>query len=120
MVRKTIILLWVVWIAFLPMASADGPGRIYTKQLDSDTGLITGSVKGKVLTHAIAVERDRKRVYLAALEGGGTGFRFEKLPVGRFDLLLVTKDNHVVEGLGLGAVSNLTEERWKRVEQGVN
>jgi hypothetical protein len=32
-------------------------------------------------------------VDLAKLEAGGTGFRFGKLPVGRFDWVLITKDS---------------------------
>jgi hypothetical protein len=72
-----------------------------------------------VLTHALAVERDRTRVYRAVLEAAGTGFRFEKLPVGRFDLVLVTKDNRVIEGLGIGNTPDLPEDRAKHLEQGV-
>lgn len=98
---------------------ADGPGRIYTKVADADTGVISGTVKGAVLTHAIAVERDRSRVYLANLESAGTGFRFGKLPVGRFDLVLVTKDNRVIEGLGLGAAAELPADRAKHLAEGV-
>ena len=104
---------------YSPLALADGPGRIYTKVADSDTGVISGKVKGAVLTHAIAVERDRKRVYLAANDARGTGFRFEKLPVGRFDLVLVTKDNRVIEGLGLGAAADLPADRAKHLAEGV-
>lgn len=118
MVAKILILL-VIMAAILPIARADGPGRIYTKADDADTGTISGSVKGAVLTHALAVERDRTRVYRAALDGAGTGFRFEKLPVGRFDLVLVTKDNRVIEGLALGAAPDLPEDRAKHLEQGV-
>ena len=116
---KTIILLAAMLAIVSPMARADGPGRIYTKPAESDTGLIAGSVKGAVLTHAIAVERDRTRVYLATLDGAGAGFRFEKLPVGRFDLVLVTKDNRVIEGIGLGPAAALPEDRAKHLEQGV-
>jgi hypothetical protein len=98
---------------------ADGPGRIYTKPAEADTGLITGSVKGAVLTHALAVERDRTRVFRAVLDGAGTGFRFEKLPVGRYDLLLVTRGNRVIEGLALGPAPALPEERAQHLEKGV-
>jgi hypothetical protein len=100
-------------------ARADGPGRIYTKPADSDTGIISGTVKGAALTHAIAVERDRTRVYLATLDAAGTGFRFEKLPVGRFDLVLVTMDNRVIEGLGLGPAPALPDDRAKHLEADV-
>ncbi|MEI6655723.1 MAG: hypothetical protein WCP45_13230 [Verrucomicrobiota bacterium] len=101
------------------IARADGPGRIYTKTLTTDTGVISAKVKGAVLTHAIAVERDRTRVYLATLDDAGTGFRFTNLPVGRFDLVLVTKDNRVLEGLALGAAAVLPEDRAKHLEDGV-
>ncbi|MEI6675877.1 MAG: hypothetical protein WCO57_11945 [Verrucomicrobiota bacterium] len=101
------------------LTRADGPGRIYTKPLTTDAGIISAKVKGAVLTHAIAVERDRTRVYLATLEDAGAGFRFTNLPVGRFDLVLVTKDNRVLEGLALGAAAVLPEDRVKHLQDGV-
>jgi hypothetical protein len=116
---KTLMLLMAMMTAVSPMARGDGPGRIYTKPEGSDTGAVSGRVSGAVLSHAIAVERDRKRVYLGTLSGGGTGFHFEKLPVGRFDLVLVTKDNRVIEGLGLGEEPKLSEDRAKHLEAGV-
>lgn len=116
---KTLIGLLGMMAAVSPVARADGPGRIYTKPAESDTGVISGKVSGGVLTHAIAVERDRKRVYLAALGGGGGSFRFEKLPVGRFDLVLVTRKGRVFEGLGLGEAPKLPEDRLKHLEDGV-
>ena len=114
---KTIILSVMMMTA--AVACAAGPGRIYTQPAGSDTGVITAKVGGAVLTHAIAVERDRARVYLATLDPGGTGFRFGNLPVGRFDLVLVTRDNRVIEGLGLGAVADLPEGRVKTLEASV-
>ncbi len=119
MVGKTLTFLLGMLVAVVPNAGADGPGRIYTKAAEADTGNISGKVAGAVLTHALAVERDRTRVYLAALDGGGTGFRFDKLPVGRFDLVLVTKDGRVFEGLGIGAADALTPDRAKHLEAGV-
>ena len=116
---KILILLAFIAASTAPFAMADGPGRIYTKPVDTDTGLISGTVKGAVLTHAIAVERDRTRVYLASLDAAATGFRFEKLPVGRFDLVFVTKDNRVIEGLGLGPAAALSEDRAKHLATGV-
>lgn len=110
----------VTCMAVLPASAlADGPGRIYTQAADSDTGKISGTVNGASLSHAIAVERDRTRVYLATLDAGGTGFRFEKLPVGRFDLVLVTTDGRVIEGLGLGPPSVLADERAKHLAAGI-
>lgn len=115
-----ILILIAIIAATVPLPVwADGPGRIYTKPAEADTGLITGSVKGAVLTHALAVERDRTRVFRAVLDGAGTGFRFEKLPVGRYDLVLVTGDNRVMEGLALGPAPTLPEERARHLEQGV-
>jgi len=102
-----------------PLARADGPGRIYTKTLTTDAGAISARVKGAMLTHALAVERDRSRVYLAALDADGAGFRFSNLPVGRFDLVLVTRDNRVIEGLGLGLPAVLPEDRTKHLEASV-
>ena len=102
-----------------PPARGDGPGRIYTNPLTTDGGLITAKVKGALLTHALAVERDRTRVYLAALDADGAGLRFAHLPVGRFDLVLVTKDGRLIEGLALGAASGLPEDRAKHLEAGV-
>jgi len=99
MVRQALSLLF---LAILPAARADGPGRIYTKPEAADQGSLAGKTASVKLTHAIAVERDRKRVFLADLDADKTGFRFAKLPVGRYDLVLVTADGRLVEGLGLG------------------
>jgi hypothetical protein len=117
---KILILFTVLLWAVPPVALGDGPGRIYTKPADGDTGSLVGRVKGAVLTHAIAVERDRSRVYLAVLESAGEGFRFERLPVGRFDLVLVTRDSRVIEGLALGAAADLAAERAGHLEAGVS
>lgn len=119
MVGKTLIYLAFVMLGISSSARADGPGRIYTQPAASDQGLVSGVVKGTTLTHAIAMERDRKRVYLATLDAARTGFRFEKLPVGRFDLVLVTADQRVIEGLSLGAAPQLDDDRAKHLEQGV-
>ena len=76
-------------------------GRIYTKTRPEATGGITGKAPSE-LVHAMAVERDRVRVFLADLTDGGKTFRFEHLPVGKYDLVLVTKDGAIWEGLALG------------------
>jgi acyl dehydratase len=112
-------LMFLMALAVAPIVRADGPGRIYTKPLEADTGTITGKVNGAVLTHAIAVERDRTRAYLAVLDAGGAGFRFEKLPVGRFDLVLVTTDNRVIEGANLGEETKLPDERAAHLDAGI-
>ena len=116
---RTLCLLLVIltWIA--PPARADGPGRIYTQPVTSDAGIITGKVTGAALTHAIAVERDRTRVYLGKLATDGTGFSFSNMPVGRFDLVLVTRDNRVLEGLALGAAADLPTARAQHLAAGV-
>ena len=119
MVGKAMIVLTAALAAIGPCVMADGPGRIYTMPAAEDTGAITGKVAGAVLTHALAVERDRKRVYLAGLSDEGTGFRFEKLPIGRFDLVLVTRDNRVFEGLELGAEPQLSAVSAKHLAAGV-
>lgn len=106
------------WLAAQP-AHADGPGRIYTQPQAADTGAISGNVKGATLTHAIAVERDRTRVYLATLASNNTRFAFSRLPVGRFDLVLVTGDGRIIEGLALGAAPALTSERQQHLQQAV-
>ena len=117
---KTTQLLSACFLTFLTAsARADGPGRIYTQPLTTDTGVITAKIIGAALTHAIAVEHDRKRVYLAALDPGGTGFRFSNIPVGRFDLVLVTRDQRVLEGLSLGPAAALPDDRRRHLEQGV-
>lgn len=115
----TVILLLAFLTILAPFVRADGPGRIYTKTLTTDTGAITAKVKGAVLTHALAVERDRVRVYQATLDADCAGFRFSNLPVGRFDLVLVSKDGRVCEGLGLGAEAALPEARAKHLAESV-
>jgi len=83
-------------------------GRIYTQPDPKVTGAITGRASEQ-LSHAIAVEHDRVHVFLAALSNGGREFRFEHLPVGKYDLVLFTKSAVVYEGLVLGVAITLTE-----------
>lgn len=97
----------------------EGPGRIYTQPTPADTARISGSVTGARLTHAIAVERDRVRVYQATLADDGATFRFDHLPVGRYDLVLVTRDHRVFEGLELGAPPALDAVRATNLAAGV-
>ncbi len=77
------------------------PGRIYTNPDGTSPGGILGRF-GAELTHAIAVEHERAHVYLAELSDGGKTFKFSHLPVGKYDLVLVTKNGTVYEGLALG------------------
>jgi hypothetical protein len=100
-IGRTILMAAALAVVAVP-CRGDGPGRIYTKPADADAASLSGKVDGAKLTHAIAVERDRKRVYLAELDAGKTGFRFPRLPVGKFDLVLVTEDGRLAEGLALG------------------
>jgi hypothetical protein len=81
-------------------------GRIYTKPDPANPGALTGRVS-KELTHAVAIEYDRTRVYLAELTGGGRQFRFANLPIGKYDLVLFSKNGSVFEGLALGASTQL-------------
>lgn len=81
-------------------------GRIYT----APDPAATGSLKGRTaepLTHAVAVERDRARVFRAALDDDGRAFRFERLPIGKYDLVLFTRTGTVYEGLALGETLRL-------------
>ena len=119
MVAKTLILIIAMCGSIITTVMGDGPGRIYTKPLAPDSGSIFGTVKDAQLTHAIAVERDRTRVYLGTLDADGVGFRFERLPVGRFDLLFVTRDNRVIEGLALGDHALIDKEKAAHLETGV-
>lgn len=116
--RRSFIIATIAALTPCP-AFADGPGRIYTKTDTADTGGIHGRITGAKLTHALAIERDRTRVYQATLADGGTGFEFANLPVGRFDLLLVTADNRLIEGLGLGPAEKLSADRAKHLEAGI-
>lgn len=87
---------------FLPVVSGFAEsGRIYTAPDNSAPRGIEGSVPVE-LTHAIAIDHDRLHVYLGALSDGGRAFHFPHLPVGKYDLVLVTKGREVYEGLALG------------------
>ena len=89
-------------ILFLPaLAGFAQPGRIYTAPDAGAAGGIAGSVTAD-LTHAIAIDHDRSHVYLAELSDSGHAFRFARLPVGKYDLVLVTKDRALYEGIALG------------------
>ena len=81
--------------------AADTVQRIYTVPDPAATGGIRGSVN-VVVTHAIAVNHDRLRVYRADLSDGGKTFLFSHLPTGKYDLVLVGKEPVVFEGLNLG------------------
>lgn len=93
-------------------------GRIYTAPEPSATGGISGNVP-EPLTHAVAVERDRVRVFLGALSNDGTAFHFARLPVGKYDLVLFARSGAVYEGFALGDPPSLTPESAKHLEERV-
>ena len=78
-------------------------GRIYTAPDPAATGGISGTLPAGELTHAMAVNSERVQVYRALPVPGSNQFHFEHLPVGKYDLVLVTKAHEVFEGLRLGA-----------------
>lgn len=78
-------------------------GRIYTAPDPAASGGITGTLPAGELTHAMAVNSERVQVYRALPGADSRQFRFENLPVGKYDLVLVTKERQVFEGLRLGA-----------------
>lgn len=97
---KIVAFLWVMLLT--GVALADEPAqRIYTAPDPAATGAIRGSVN-VILAQALAVEHDRTRVYRGTLGEGGKAFSFGGLPVGKYDLVLVTADGSVYEGLALG------------------
>jgi len=94
-------------------------GRIYTKPDPAAAGAISGRVAME-LTHALAVEHDLVRVFLADLADGGRAFRFDHLPVGKYDLVLFAKSGVVCEGLDLGAPAALSETAAKNFDKRVS
>jgi len=99
----------------LPSAFAQA-GRIYTAPDPSATGGLSGHVSQE-LTHALAVEHDLVRVFRADLDSNGRTFRFDHLPVGKYDLVLFTKLGTVYEGLDLGTAPSLPEPSAKNLNQ---
>lgn len=99
------------------VARAENTNNFYTKPKPDAAGGITGKVD-RALFIAIALERDRTSSYKALLEDGGTRFVFKGLPTGKYDLLFVTKDDHLVEGLFLGEPgTSVTGESYERFEE---
>lgn len=93
-------------------------GRIYTAPEPGASGGIAGRVREE-LTHAVAVEHDRVRVFRAELSENGTAFRLEGLPTGKYDFVLFTKSGTIFEGLSLGSTPKLDEIPAKNLEQRV-
>ena len=82
-------------------------GRIYTAPDSTAAGGITGTLPVGTLTHAMAIDSERVRVYRASPVAGSNQFNFVNLPVGKYDLVLVTKDRRFFEGLRLGETITL-------------
>ena len=101
--NKNPILALLAVVAFcLPGAwAADTVQRIYTVPDVGDAGGIKGTCAANV-THALAVNHDHLRVYRGAVSADGRSFTFAHLPVGKYDLVFVTRDRLVYEGLVLG------------------
>jgi hypothetical protein len=74
---------------------------LYTKPVAGAAGGISGRVDQPV-SHAIALNRDRVQCFRAELSDGGKVFRFPGLPVGKYDVVLITKGDVIYEGLELG------------------
>ena len=80
----------------------DTAGRIYNASDPSAHGGIDGKIEHVTLTHAIAVDHERLKVFRGDISSDGSGFHFGGLPVGKFDLVIITKTGDVFEGLELG------------------
>jgi len=76
-------------------------GYIYTQPDPAAPGGIEGNSPVS-LAHVITIDQARSNVYSAPLAGDAKAFRFEHLPVGKYDLILVTRGHAVIEGLSLG------------------
>ena len=102
MSRSPILTLLAVAALWLPGALADDTvQRIYTVPDTRDAGGIKGTCDANI-THALAVNHDRLRVYRGTVSADGRSFTFAHLPVGKYDLAFVTRDRLVYEGLALG------------------
>ena len=104
---------------FFPLTALPQAGRIYTKPDPASQGAITGHIATE-LTHAIAIEHDRTRVFLAELADSGKRFQFTHLPTGKYDLLLVAKNGTVYEDLALGSSPALSEDSLKNAQKRVS
>ena len=97
--------LFVVWtVCWLSMVSRGTAQShdIYTPADPGAAGGIALSVDTPLL-RAIALERDRTRVFDAVVSPDGKQASFHTLPTGKYDLVLLTRNRNVVEGLNLGA-----------------
>lgn len=108
-------LLPTLLIVFLPQLQGQST-RLYTEAEPNNTGSLAGE-SSLPLSHAVAVERDRSRVFAADLSQNRTAFSFPHLPVGKYDLLLITEDGCVFEGMFLGGDVLLEEEQKHTLEE---
>ncbi len=113
---KTTLLVAVIGLVLAGLPAADAQQkiiqRIYTEVDVSDDGGLEGKVEVP-LTHALAMSREfvdkentysYERCFRGVLSEGGRAFRFEHLPVGKYDLVLINQDLSVLyEGLILGS-----------------
>lgn len=76
--------------------------RIYTVPDAQATGQLEGTLPVGELTHALAVDSERVKVFRGSVISGSNRFVFEHLPVGKYDIVLVTKERRIYEGLRLG------------------
>jgi hypothetical protein len=74
---------------------------LYTKPVSGAGGGIAGKVEPE-LTHAIALNRDYTQCFRGELSDGNKAFRIAGLPTGKYDLILVTKGNEILESVDLG------------------
>ena len=93
---------WIFFFAVAGLAFAQS-GRIYTAPEAGATGGITGALPRGKLRYAMAVDSERVKVFQGKIEAGSNRFRFEHLPVGKYDVVLVTNGHEMYEGLRLGA-----------------
>jgi hypothetical protein len=114
--------LWRAFAAFWVTGTllwAENTKNFYTHPKPDAGGGIRGKVDKPLFT-AIALERDRTSSYKAVLEEAGTRFVFPGLPTGKYDLIFVTKDDRLVEGLFLGEPgTEVTGDNFKNFEERV-
>ena len=108
--------LTLCWVAYV---QAQDPRGIYTIPDPSSGGGIVLSVD-TALTHAMAVEHDRKRVFNGSLSADGLQVTFAHLPTGKYDVVLTAKNRNVFEGLDLGPEpQGLSETSLKNLQDRV-
>jgi hypothetical protein len=92
------------------VAMAKETGRLYAHPDAADKGAVRGRLADGEVRLAAAVDQSREKVFLGKPLPSGA-FAFERLPVGKFSLALVTRAGALVEGLPLG-----DEAAWRALE----